>query len=93
LTPSPSIGTTLPVSPSLKSKESVHSVGERSVSSGQSGNGELAADTPSPPVELYTVKGSPPPGRTDEPERHKTKKLKKYKHNAEKVFSLFSSPR
>lgn len=84
LSPSPSFGA---MSHSLKSKESAVSVGAHS-SSDQSGNGEsgvlesLGA--------LDTVKSSP---ITEEPERHKSKKLKKYKENAEKVFSLFSSPR
>lgn len=85
LTPSPSFGSTM--SHSLKSKESALSVGAQSLSSDQSGNGEsgtaeaLASDT---------LKGSPLAEGTEKP---KNKKLKKYKENAEKVFSLFSSPR
>ena len=40
-----------------------------------------------------TIKGPPPPPLTEEPEKLKTKKLKKYKEGAEKVLSLFASPR
>jgi len=87
LTPSPSTGGSLLVSPSLKSKESAVSVGTRSVSSDQSGKGDGGHE---PAGLLDTVKGSPP----EEPEKTKNKKLKKYKENAEKVFSIFaSSPR
>jgi hypothetical protein len=81
LTPSPSFGA---VSHSLKSKESAASVGAQS-SSDQSGNGDVGA------LELVdTAKSSPV---IEGPERQKNKKLKRYKENAEKVFSLFSSPR
>lgn len=87
LTPSPSVGSTLPTSPSLKSKESATSVGNNSHSSDQSGNIESStAEVAAPPD---TIKGTP----VEEPEKQKNKKLKKYKENAEKVFSLFSSPR
>jgi hypothetical protein len=84
LTPSPSFGA---MSHSLKSKESAVSVGAQS-SSDQSGIGESGMLEPL--GVLDAVKGSP---ASEEPERHKNKKLKKYKENAEKVFSLFSSPR
>ena len=89
LTPSPSMGSSLPISPSLKSKESATSVGARSFSSDQSGHVESGAPE---------VRGPPPPNTVriapqEEPEKRKSKKLKKYKENAEKVFSLFSSPR
>jgi serum/glucocorticoid-regulated kinase 2 len=84
LSPSPSLGA---MSHSLKSKESAVSVGAHS-SSDQSANGD--SGTLEPIGALDTVKGSPV---TEEPERHKNRKLKKYKQNAEKVFSLFSSPR
>lgn len=88
LTPSPSFGSSLPVSPSLKSKESAISVGTQSLSSDQSGNGDSGtAEVVQRPAD--TIKGSP----VEEPEKLKNKKLKKYKENAEKVFSLFSSPR
>lgn len=84
LTPSPSFGA---MSHSLKSKESAVSVGAQS-SSDQSGKGESGIFEPL--GALDTVKSSPV---SEEPERHKSRKLKKYKENAEKVFSLFSSPR
>jgi len=69
---------------SLKSKESALSVSGQSQSSDQSGNGDSGAP------EAETLKTSPPVEELGKP---KTKKLKKYKENAEKVFSLFSSPR
>ena len=90
LTPSLSVGSsTFALPHSLKSKESATSVGAQSHSSGQSGNGQSAvfvemADTP---------RTSPPQVNGREPKPPKSKKLKKYKNNAEKVFSLFSSPR
>lgn len=89
LTPSPSVGS-MPMTPSLKSKESAISVGTQSQSSDQSGNGGLPAGADDA-GHVDTSKGSPP--QPEEPEKQKNKKLKKYKENAEKVFSLFSSPR
>ncbi|TFK42128.1 hypothetical protein BDQ12DRAFT_677671 [Crucibulum laeve] len=90
LTPSHSMGS-MPMSPSLKSKESAISVGAQSMSSDQSGANGVSPGGPDGPLPSDTIKGSPP---TDEPEKQqKNKKLKKYKENAEKVFSLFSSPR
>jgi serum/glucocorticoid-regulated kinase 2 len=88
LTASPS-GSTLPVSPSLKSKQSATSMGAQSASSDQSGSGA----SPAIPVDngRPDVKESSSPSTTQE--KLKTKKLKRYKNNAEKVFSLFSSPR
>ncbi|PFH49791.1 hypothetical protein AMATHDRAFT_75968 [Amanita thiersii Skay4041] len=80
LTPSLSLGSTLPASPSLKSKESAVSVGAHSQSSDQSGNADC----------VDTIRVAP---ITEEPEKHKTRKLRKYKENAEKMFFLFSSPR
>ncbi|KNZ76335.1 RAC family serine/threonine-protein kinase like protein [Termitomyces sp. J132] len=79
LTPSPS------TSHSLKSKESALSVGEQSLSSDQSGPGESTAEAPGEMIRSRPLTG--------ELEKQKNKKLKKYKENAEKVFSLFSSPR
>ncbi|KAJ7082529.1 kinase-like protein [Mycena crocata] len=79
LTPSTSAGA--PVSPSLKSKESAMSMGAQSSSSGE--NGVILSDSGG------RVPRSPPEGQ----ERQKGKKLKKYKENAEKVFSFLSSPR
>jgi hypothetical protein len=82
LTPSPSASATM-MSPSLKSKESAMSMGAQSSSSGENGKVEVLSDGRS------RAPSSPPDGG----ERPKNKKLKKYKENAEKVFSLFSSPR
>ncbi|KAG5642392.1 hypothetical protein DXG03_002850 [Asterophora parasitica] len=81
LTPSASF------SHSLKSKESALSVGAQSLSSDQSGNGDSGT--------AEALGGSETKIRpaAEESERPKNKKLKKYKENAEKVFSLFSSPR
>ena len=90
LTPSLSVGSsTFALPHSLKSKESAASVGAQSHSSGQSANGQSAVF-----VEMAdTVRTSPPQVNGREPKPPKSKKLKKYKNNAEKVFSLFSSPR
>lgn len=90
LTPSLSVGSsTFALPHSLKSKESAASVGAQSQSSGQSGNGQSAVF-----VEMAdAVRTSPPQVNGREPKPPKSKKLKKYKNNAEKVFSLFSSPR
>ncbi|KIM47384.1 hypothetical protein M413DRAFT_22065 [Hebeloma cylindrosporum] len=90
LTPSLSVGSsTFALPHSLKSKESATSVGAQSHSSGQSGNGQSAVF-----VEMTdTIRTSPPQVNGREPKPPKSKKLKKYKNNAEKVFSLFSSPR
>lgn len=91
LTPSAS---TMPIPPSLKSKESAVSVGEQSASSDQS-NGETPSGQPGSP-EASKIIASPtqsPSAHAEEPEKLKSKKLKKYKENAEKVLSLFASPR
>ena len=87
LSASHSVGSTFALPPSLKSKESAMSVGAQSQSSDQSVNGTStvfvdAADT---------IRGSL--SMTGAEHKVKNKKLRKYKHNAEKVFSLFSSPR
>ena len=90
LSPSPSTGSSLPMSPSLKSKESAISVGEQSLLSDHSGNGDAAGAGQDRPALSDTIRTSPP----EETEKPKNKKLKKYKENAEKVFSLFAgSPR
>lgn len=89
LTPSVSAASTTAMSPSLRSKESAISVGNRSQSSEQS-NGETAepvSHPASPEAPKYTSH------HTEEPEKLKSKKLKKYKENAEKVLSLFASQR
>ncbi|KAH7922670.1 hypothetical protein BV22DRAFT_1016856 [Leucogyrophana mollusca] len=88
LTPSLSAASTMPMSPSLKSKESATSVGEQSLSSDQS-NGETGHETP---ALSDTVQG-PIAAPAEEPEKMKNKKLKKYKENAEKMLSIFASPR
>ncbi|KAF9535632.1 hypothetical protein CPB83DRAFT_24240 [Crepidotus variabilis] len=69
-------------SPSLKSKESATSMGAQSQSSDQS-NGQSAVF-----VEASDAIRTPP-----QDTKQKKMKLKKYKNNAEKVLSLFSSPR
>jgi serum/glucocorticoid-regulated kinase 2 len=89
LSASHSVGSTFALSPSLKSKESAISVGAHSQSSDQSVNGTSpvlidAADT---------IRVSPQSPTTGAEHKVKNKKLRRYKHNAEKVFSLFSSPR
>jgi serum/glucocorticoid-regulated kinase 2 len=79
------------MSPSLRSKESALSVGNQSQSSDQS-NGETAElpSSHSASPEARKVSSTP---HTEEPEKLRNKKLKKYKENAEKVLSLFASPR
>ncbi|KAF5360091.1 hypothetical protein D9757_013639 [Collybiopsis confluens] len=78
---------TTPLSaPSLRSKESATSVGAQSYSSDTSGNGDVSHVRNQTQIHGDVF--------TEEPEKQKNKKLKKYKENAEKVFSLFSnSPR
>lgn len=56
-------------------------MGVESISSDQSGNGDVAAE--------LADSGKNIPEEQDK----KKKKLKKYKQNAEKMFTLFSSPR
>ena len=84
ITPSHSLSSTLPMSPSLKSKVSAVSVGSPSESSDQSingeglnGNGDAARGASMVSIE----------------EKQKSKVLKKYKEGAEKVLSIFQSPR
>lgn len=72
------------ITPSLKSKESAVSVGRQSQSSDQS-NGQSTVF-----VEVSDAVQSSPQGNNKPPRKMK---LKKYKNNAEKVLSLFSSPR
>ncbi|EJF67402.1 hypothetical protein BD309DRAFT_874804 [Dichomitus squalens] len=83
LTPSPS---QTAMTPSLKSKESAISMGAPSESeTEQSLNGDPAVDT---------IKGSPVHhANGDEEKQQKNKVLKKYKEGAEKVLSIFQSPR
>lgn len=86
LTPSPSIGgSTAPVSPSLKSKESAISVGSPSESDQSIGDLKEAGGD--------TVKGASVGSPVAEEEKQKSKGLKKYKEGAEKVLSIFQSPR
>ncbi|KAF9055771.1 hypothetical protein BJ165DRAFT_1398570 [Panaeolus papilionaceus] len=87
LTPSLSQGSTFANSPSLKSKESATSVGATSQSSDQStGMSAVLVDA----SDLTKEPSQPVPVQN---EKVKTKKLKKYKNNAEKMFSIFSSPK
>lgn len=94
LSPAASMNSALPATPSLKSKQSQASVDNKSASSDQSPKPEGVADGAGA---ADTIKGSPaksPVTPIDEPEKTKSKKLKmKYKENAEKVLSLFASPR
>lgn len=87
LSPSVSGTSSTPMSPSLKSKESATSVGE-SLSSDQS-NGDTIPETFISPE---STRG-PSAAHPEEPEKLKNKKLKKYKEGAEKMLSLFASPR
>ncbi|KAG1742786.1 uncharacterized protein EDB91DRAFT_1128111 [Suillus paluster] len=87
LSPSVSGTSSTPMSPSLKSKESATSVGE-SLSSDQS-NGDTIPETL---VSPESTRG-PSAAHAEEPEKLKNKKLKKYKEGAEKMLSLFASPR
>ncbi|KAI0370044.1 hypothetical protein BV20DRAFT_979751 [Pilatotrama ljubarskyi] len=92
LTPSPS---QTAMSHSLKSKESAISMGTQSESSDPSLNGD------SPVLGGDTVKGSAVAtnghghghGHGDDEKQQKNKVLKKYKEGAEKVLSIFQSPR
>lgn len=70
--------------PSLKSKESAISMGSPSESSDQSINGDAKN------AGGDTVKGASAASVDD---RQKNKVLKKYKEGAEKVLSIFQSPR
>ena len=74
------------MTPSLKSKESAISMGSPSESD-QSMNGELKN------VGGDTVKGATVGSPVAEEEKQKSKGLKKYKEGAEKVLSIFQSPR
>ncbi|KAG1747624.1 hypothetical protein EDB19DRAFT_1630609 [Suillus lakei] len=87
LSPSVSGTSSTPMSPSLKSKESATSVGE-SLSSDQS-NGDTIPETLFSPESTRGASAA----QTEEPEKLKNKKLKKYKEGAEKMLSLFASPR
>jgi len=86
LSPSLSLGSNLNLGTphSLKSKESAISVGAQSHSSDQSyAQSAVFVDA------ADAIRGSPQSNGADP--KLKTKKLKKYKNNAEKVFSIFSS--
>ena len=90
LSASHSVGSSFALSPSLKSKESAMSVGAQSQSSDQSVNGTTSAVF----VDAAdTIRGHPQLTTKGAEHKVKNKKLRRYKHNAEKVFSLFSSPR
>ncbi len=75
--------------PSLKSKESTVSVGSPGSSSGGSTNGDARVASDADVVETVRV----PHGHTDENEKHHHKNNKKLKRGAEKMLSLFGSPR
>ena len=82
LTPSPSGTSTIPGTPSLRSKESAISVGSPSDSS------DLSVDEANN-VTDHTVRGVV----VAEEDKQKSKGLKKYKEAGEKVLSIFQSPR
>jgi hypothetical protein len=96
ITPSASMNSST-VGPSLKSKESTTSVGSPS-SDDQSLNGD-AINGLQAPIDVAanghtTPEASKRPSRVSlVDEKTKTKKLKKYKEGAEKMLSLFASPR
>lgn len=92
ITPSPSTHTSV-AGPSLKSKESTISMGSPS-SDDQSINEDNLASSRSA-GDLSTAVGHPEsPSQVDVgTAKRKVKKLKKYKEGAEKVLSLFASPR
>lgn len=100
MTPSVSTGaTSVTTGPSLKTKDSTISVGSLGISD-QSVNGDRnslsqsAAELPSSSQRPKTLEQRPSRASlVDEPEKTLNQKLKKYKENAEKVLSLFSSPR
>ncbi|OSX66814.1 hypothetical protein POSPLADRAFT_1175504 [Postia placenta MAD-698-R-SB12] len=85
LSPSGSGASTLPNSPSLRSKESALSMGSPSESSDQSINGEGRNNGDN------TIRGNSVV--SIEEDKQKSKVLKKYKEGAEKVLSIFQSPR
>ena len=82
MTPSPSVAPSLPATPSLRSKESAISVGAPSEFSDQSLNGDLRTLDMSRAASTVNIE-----------EKQKSKGLKKYKEGAEKVLSIFQSPR
>lgn len=94
--------TSLPGSPSLKSKESAMSVGGQScASSDQSTNGPYVhvevPDASASELMLGLGMNMNPnvnmSGKKTQQQQQRKMKLKKYKNNAEKVLSLFSSPK
>lgn len=75
--------------PSLRSKESAASMGAQSLTSEKSFSpGPPAKPTASNGSAEQQVKGSSPSQQKEKPA--KTKKLKRYKDNAEKMFSIFT---
>lgn len=74
--------------PSLKSKESTVSVGSPGSSSDASTNGDPRAVSDADVIETVRV-----PGHVEEHEKHHHKNNKKLKRGAEKMLSLFGSPR
>lgn len=94
LSPAPSTHPSTFAGPSLRSKDSTTSMGSPGSSDDQSLNGDvqnssvdaLGSGATSPDASKRNV-------TIDEPEKPKGKKLKKYKENAEKMLSIFASPR
>ncbi|OSD01215.1 hypothetical protein PYCCODRAFT_1445901 [Trametes coccinea BRFM310] len=89
LSPSPS---QTAMSHSLKSKESAISMGVQSESSDPSLNGDNGGDTVKGPA-VHANGNGHGHGHGDEEKQQKNKVLKKYKEGAEKVLSIFQSPR
>jgi hypothetical protein len=75
--------------PSLKSKESTVSVNSPGSSSDASTSGDARAASDADVIETVRV----PHVHADEHEKHQYKNNKKLKRGAEKMFSLFASPR
>ena len=97
ISPSTSTRPSTVAGPSLKSKESTTSVGSPGSSDDQSLNGDVLASNQSSGelVSSIFTNSSPEASRFQkgDEEKLKSKKLKKYKEGAEKVLSLFASPR
>lgn len=101
ITPSTSGNPSTFAGPSLKSKESTTSMGSPGSSDDQSLNGDTRLTSTSGDLSgtngvQHSAQSSPEVTKKvtiDERERPRSKKLRKYKENAEKVFSIFQSPR
>ena len=99
ITPSTSGNPSTFAGPSLKSKESTTSMGSPGSSDDQSLNGDPRLTSTSGdllPALQNGMQSSPETtkkAKTDATQKSRSRKLRKYKENAEKVFSIFQSPR